>query len=286
MRRGCAILLAALMTGSVLALPSVLADDHKDEKKKEGKGKGGDKGRGGEGNGLTRLVLPGQAPQDGAPPEDAASDDPLAEEEPSAEALLDWEADDQHESALRPGSAFSPSGKADDYLAIFGMGAIALLVLGAALLLARLAAKPRSKGPPRKSFEAGRKAARAKHAGSMDEAWPILTDGKLGKVVHSAAEPARVRISIVRKRGMPCEYVAGFLTGTFESVWASDVVLQHAACAEKEKDVPCTYDLARKAATRARPDDVISYDAPRAGAWTPGSGGEPRRWPRARSGGG
>jgi hypothetical protein len=172
-------------------------------------------------------------------------------------------------------------------LVLLGAGGALLLLL--ALALARMARRrsaaeaaglTRRRAGKKKSFAAGHLVGASVGVASIEDALASLRAGRVaaGRVesVDAPSDGTRAHVAVRRKRSEPCDLVAGYLTGLFESAWASDITLRHEACAGKSKNALCVYEL--------RP--VSHRAAPAAAASSAGSASGLRRWPPAPRGGG
>lgn len=168
----------------------------------------------------------------------------------------------------------APAGEELVFLLVV-FGAVLGLMFLASLWMALRSRRPPARKPPRRTFEHGRRLGRAHRAQDTDEALRALRSASIGRIEHVHAEPSRVEVIVRRKRGQPCVQAAGYLAGLFESAWAHEVLVSHPACGG-EGAGDCAYVVQRA---------PIGSGAPTAAASTPGSGGEPRRSPRARHGG-
>lgn len=157
---------------------------------------------------------------------------------------------------------------------LIGIGAAALLVLlFSAWLAARSRRRPVHK-PPKKTFDHGRRLARRRAPATVAAALDELVDAPVGRAVHARADEHRAEVTLARRRSQPCAQAAGYLAGLFESAWAHEVLVTHPQCAG-DRGGECAYVVQR---------GPVSAPAPRAAAASiPGSGGERRRWPRARA---
>lgn len=200
------------------------------------------------------------------PEQDAAFEEPVPGPEPDVGAPEL----EPHPAAMPPPGGRSSIAEATHRLApAAALAGLAALVLLVALGVARLANKPRARKPPKRSFEAARAAGWALQPTSLAGAMQALRAPAPAGTVRSAREEGgRVVVAVERSKRDPCRFVQGYLTGIFESAWASDVALAHEHCAGK-KGV-CWYAVSRSAPTAAA-------------AWTPGSGAAPRRSPPAAS---
>lgn len=183
-------------------------------------------------------------------------------------------------AAVRPSP---PSGSAGDlvaaWAALVGLGATSVVMLLLGLLAAKRSRTAKARKAPRKTFDAGRQRGRTLRPRTTSEALYRLTDARLGEVLEAVPTPAGARVMVQRPRNHPCEEVAGFLTGLFESAWASDVRVEHERCAGRSG--PCRYFVSRS------DSPVVNVSASRtAEARTPGWSAGRRRSPPARSGGG
>lgn len=161
---------------------------------------------------------------------------------------------------------------------LMGLGFFALALLALGLLAAQRSTRVKPRKAPRKTYDAGRQRARGLKARSSAEAFHRLGEARLGEVLEASSTPAGARILVERPRGHPCDEVAGFLAGLFESVWAMDVRVEHDRCAGKAG--PCRYHV-----TRAD-SPVLNVSSSRtAEAWTPEWSVARRQSPPARRGG-
>lgn len=167
-------------------------------------------------------------------------------------------------------------------LVLMGLGGTVTLALS--LLAARRARRPKLRKAPRKSFDAGRLVGRASRVDSLPDALDALRKGIVGEVVSVQSLTDGVRVGVKRRRGESCPHAAGYLTGLFESAWATDVLLRHDDCAGKARGGICVYEF--RSPSGAAPASAPSPAAvPRAAASIPGSPGGLHRWPPTRPGG-
>lgn len=153
----------------------------------------------------------------------------------------------------------------------------ALLTMGIALWIAVRSRKPHPKKPPRRTFEHGRRLARAHHVASPRAAVDALERAPVGTLEQARADARGAQVTLVRRRNQPCAQAAGFVAGLFESAWAHEVRLSHPECGG-DRGGRCVYVVEKAVPTgSARPG---------AGAPTPGSASDPGRSLRARAGGG
>ncbi|HET6403410.1 MAG TPA: 4-vinyl reductase [Candidatus Thermoplasmatota archaeon] len=157
---------------------------------------------------------------------------------------------------------------------LVALGCLAALVIAFATWLAAKATKPAARKPPRKTFEHGRRLGRAAKPASTEDALRALRSTPVGDITSVAPVDGRVDIVVSRKRTQPCTQAAGYLAGLFETAWAHEVHVAHPQCGGEGAGA-CHYVV-----TRA----PIVSGARAAEASTPGSGGAPRRSPRARAG--
>lgn len=123
--------------------------------------------------------------------------------------------------------------------------ALALAILVFALVLARLARRPRRERHRRKTFAAGREAALRRPPRFHDEALARLGEGDAGKLAGVRGAPGDVLVLVQPRRADGCERAAGVLAGLFEAAWASDVDVHHVACGRKSRG-PCEYVVRRR----------------------------------------
>lgn len=170
----------------------------------------------------------------------------------------------------------------------FPVGALGLLLMavGGALLFflsvlaARRARRPRLRAPPKRSFERGRELGRLVGVVTEQDAMRALAAPPVGTLVSATPVQSGYRIAVARRRAEPCDVVAGYLTGLFETAWARDVILRHDACAGKAKNAVCIYEV-RDPSPRG-----LNRDGARSGGGAiPRSGDAPHPWPPARPGG-
>lgn len=152
----------------------------------------------------------------------------------------------------------------------------ALLMLGIALWFAARSRRPHPKKPPRKTFEHGRRLARAHHVASARQAVKALERAPVGALADARADAYHARVTIDRRRQQPCAQAAGFVAGLFESAWAHEVRLSHPECGG-ERGGRCVYLVERAPIATARPAE---------GAQTRGSGDARDRSAPIRAGGG
>jgi hypothetical protein len=139
-----------------------------------------------------------------------------------------------------------------DRLVSLGLAGAGLLAL--ALVAAMRARTPRARKPPRRSFEAGRIIGREARALSPEDAVRALQASRAGgEAVAVATEGGAVRVTLRRGRGESCQHAMGYLTGLFESAYATDVQIAHPVCGGKRRGAVCTYEVrpVNRAAARA-----------------------------------
>jgi hypothetical protein len=165
----------------------------------------------------------------------------------------------------------------NDWVGLTGLGLASAGMLALGLLAAGQARRAKTRQPPKRTREGGRARARQLAVHSTDEALAVLASARLGAVLEATPIPGGARITIDRPKGHPCDEVAGYLAGLFESAWALDVQVQHAECAGRAG--ACRYQVTR--------EPRLSAAASRAAAAsTPGWSAAARRSPRARGGAG
>lgn len=236
MRAGWSVLLVALLAAT-LALPSMAGAD-KDEPEKRGPGKA----RGPllpilEALGPREASTPPSDPEEGAAP----TPEPETPAADAPERVVD--APRAATGKVRPPI---PSGDqlpdASPVLAVSVLAAGAALLLGLGVLLLRRATRPAAaRAPKRRSFEAGREEGRA--TGAKGTAAALQEVEEKGALGGAEPTPHGLRLALVRSRREPCEHVAGFLTGLFETAWRCDVQVVHPACAGSARDQACVYDV-------------------------------------------
>lgn len=159
---------------------------------------------------------------------------------------------------------------------LMGIVAVALIVLAFAAWIASRSKKRLPQKPPRRTFEHGRRLARALHATTPRAALDALERAPVGALEHARADDRRAEVTFVRRRQQPCPQAAGFVAGLFESAWAHEVRVIHPHCSG-ERGGRCEYVVERESTASARPAE---------GAPIRGSGAARDRSFRARAGGG
>lgn len=122
-----------------------------------------------------------------------------------------------------------------------GLGIAGFALLGCALVLGRVASKPRR--PRLAPFDAGRRRAMRAAPAAAADAVQTVTRAKLGKVVEARAIDDAAWVSLLRKRKVSCGEVSGFLAGAFESAWGRDVEVHHVECGGRKRKLPCRYEV-------------------------------------------
>lgn len=167
---------------------------------------------------------------------------------------------------------------AESVLAIAGVAAVAVLLLGVAAWMAAKARVPKKRTPPRRTFDHGRRLGRIRAASSPDEAIAALRKTPVGQLVRASATEERAEVVLLRRKSQPCEQAAGFLAGVFERAWAHEVVVEHPVCAGRSGE--CRYVVRAFAPAR-----LSGSARPAAGGGTPRSADAHRRGLPARGGG-
>lgn len=175
--------------------------------------------------------------------------------------------------------------RGEDVAALVAIGVLALLLLLFAAFLGTRARRPPKRNPPKRTFEHGRRLARLRHVRTTDDAIAGMREVPVGVVLDARADDRAAIVVIQRRKNQPCPQAAGFLAGLFESAWAHEVRVVHAACAG-ERGGECRYQVERAAPVAPSAGPLSASGAPTGGASTRGSAGARRRSPRARAGGG
>lgn len=152
----------------------------------------------------------------------------------------------------------------EDLLMLAGLAALVAVVLGLALLLAYRSARPKPKKPSRKTFEAGRRLARAARPSTVAEAVAALERAPVGRLERVRHLDEGVEVDLARGRGQSCQQAAGYLAGLFESAWAREVRVLHPHCAGEKKGT-CHY-LVEPVGARRREGAPLSGSGARGGA--------------------
>lgn len=156
---------------------------------------------------------------------------------------------DPRSAPLRPSGTLLAAATGPALAALGGMAFASALLLALALYVAWRSRAAKRLRPSKQSFAGGRASALSRPPLSHGEAIARLREGVLGDAVVLQDEGDALVLEVRRRRGWPCDRVAGGVAGLFEAAWAADVDVRHDACGGGGvlRRAPCVYHVRRVA---------------------------------------